>query len=199
MKRRTYGVVTTLLVICASTVGLAIEKNAPVVAAEDLWSKPDRGIRGRLVVERGAPCNGTPQIQVYLELQNVSDVANPIHITPARSMSFDVVDAKGNVVKPAGLPVDVSTPDDPFGLVLPYQSTLRFLLSVTGIGVPKDKKWQLSVPHGSSFRSWVIERTDENSYFLRGRFEATAERQVGRTWPVGLSIGHVTVAASGDG
>ncbi len=198
MKCRTYGVVATLLGICASSVGLATEKDAPVVTAQDLWSKPDRGIRGRLVVERGAPSNGTPQVQVYLELQNVSDVANPIHITPAHSMSFDVVDTKRAVVKPAGLPASVNTPDDPFGLVLPHQSTLRFLLSVTGIGVPKDKKWQVSVPHDSSFRSWVIERTDGNSYFLRGRFKATAERQVGRTWPVELSLPKVVVAASAD-
>ena len=199
MNCREYIVVATLLVICASAVGLVTEQAAPVVAAEDLWSKPDGGIRGRLVVARGAPLNGTSQVQVYLELQNVSDVANSIHITPAHSMSFEVVDAKGNVVKPdAGMSLDVSTPDDPLGLVLPHQGTLRFLVSVTGIGVPKDKKWQVSVPHESSFRSWVIERTDGNSYFLSGIFKATAERQVGRTWAVDLSLPKVAVAPLGD-
>lgn len=199
MNCRKYIVVATLLAICASAVGFVTEKAAPVVATEDLWSKPDGGIRGRLVVETGAPFNGTSQVQVYLELQNVSDVANSIHITPARSMSFDVVDAKGNVVKPdAGMSLDVSTPDDRFGLVLPHQSTMRFLVSVTGIGVPKDKKWQVSLPHESSFRSWVIERTDGNSYFLGGTFKATAERQVGRTWAVDLSLPKVAVAPLGD-
>ena len=198
MKWQSYGIMAALLAVCASTVASVIVKKAPVVIADTLWSKPDRGIRGRLVVEKGAPCNGTPQIQVYLELQNVSDVADPIHITPGRSVSFEVVDSKGNVVAPAGLPVDVTTPDDPFGLVLPYRSTLRFLLSVRGIGVPKDKKWQVSVPHGSSFRSWVIERTDEHAYFLRGGFKAAGERQVSRTWPVALSLPRVPVAASED-
>ena len=199
MNCREYIVVASLLAICASAVGFVTEKAAPVVATEDLWSKPDGGIRGRLVVERGAPFNGTSQVQVYLELQNVSDVANSIHITPARSMSFDIVDAKGNVVKPdAGMSLDVSTPDDRFGLVLPHQSTMRFLVSVTGIGVPKDKKWQVSLPHESSFRSWVIERTDGNSYFLRGIFKATAERQVGRSWSVGLSLPRVAVVSFGD-
>ncbi len=195
MNCREYIVVATLLAICASAVGLVTEQAAPVVAAENLWSKPDGGIRGRLVVARGAPLNGTSQVQVYLELQNVSDVANSIHITPAHSMSFEVVDAKSNAVKPAGLSLDVSTPDDRFGLVLPHQSTMRFLVSVTGIGVPKDKKWQVSVPHESSFRSWVIERTDANPYFLSGIFKATAERQVGRTWAVDLSLPKVAVAS----
>ncbi len=198
MNCREYIVVATLLAICLSAVGLATEKAAPVVVAEELWSKPDGGIQGRIVVERGAPFNGTPQVQVYLELQNVSDVANSIHITPAHSMSFEVVDAKSNAVKPAGLSVDVSTPDDPLGLVLPQQGTLRFLVSVTGIGVPKDKKGQVSVPHESSFRSWVIERTDGNPYFLSGIFKATAERQVGRTWAVDLSLPKVAVAPLGD-
>lgn len=180
----------TALWLCAEVSQVHAQIANPVSGE---WSKPVQGVRGRLVLIKGAPVNGTVQIHVYLELQNVSDVANPIHLASGRSFSFDLTDANGRSKSESGMEVDVIVPDDLFGLVLPYESTLRFLVSVTGVGIPKDKAAQISVPHESSFKSWVIDPGNDSLYFLSGIFKTTAQRQPHQTWSIVLELPKVQI------
>jgi hypothetical protein len=132
------------------------------------------------------------QIHVYFELQNVSDVINPIHLAPGHSFSFELMDSSGQGKPETRANVNVFTPDDSFGLLLPHESTLRFLISVTGVGIPKDRAAQISVPHESRFKSWVIEQGSESPYFLGGIFKATAQ-QSHQTWSLVLELPKVRI------
>ena len=180
----------TALWLCAEVSRVDAQIANPVSGE---WSKPVQGVRGRLLLIKGAPVNGTVQIHVYLELQNVSDVGSSIHLAPGQSFSFDLTDANGRSKPEAGEEVDVMTPDDPFGLVLPHESTLRFLISVTGAGIPKGKAAQISVPHESRFKSWVIDRGSASPYYLNGIFKATAQWQPHQTWSLILELPKVRV------
>jgi hypothetical protein len=154
---------------------------------DEEWSQPVEGIRGRLVLTRGDTFNGTLQIQVYLELQNVSDIANPVRILNGHSFTFDLTDSNGKNQPPFCGPVDILMPNDTVGLVLPYKSTLRFLVSVSGVGIPKDKAAQISVPYESGHTCWIIEGGKTSLYFLSGTFKATAEQG-------GHQIGKIVIA-----
>jgi hypothetical protein len=93
-------------------------------------------------------------MEVYLELRNVSDVGNPIDIyynTLRPILSCEVVGAEGDVVARTNGPASIMQPP-PFWLVLPYDSSLRFRVSVSGYGVPKDAGFMVQMPCGD----WVL-------------------------------------------
>jgi hypothetical protein len=77
------------------TTPAGVDPTSANVIKDDEWSASVEGVRGRLVLAKDAPVNGTMQIRVYLEFQNVSDVINPTQLLPGYSLTFEVTDSKG--------------------------------------------------------------------------------------------------------
>lgn len=129
------------------------------------WSETVNGLRGRLLFGKAETFNGTRLATVYLELQNVSDVLSPIGIGPNRSLPCAVLDAFNKPVPQSGMPADVWSPD-PFWIMLPMDSTLRFRVSVTGYAVPKDAGLSIGLMSGN----WIIPPATHGDYFLSASF-----------------------------
>jgi hypothetical protein len=121
------------------------------------WSEPVEGVRGRIIVAEDPKVNGTIMLAVYLELQNVSDVANPIEIyfDPDRTVQCQLLDANNKPAAISGLPASIMQPP-PFWLSLPYDSSMRFRVSVSGYGVPKDAGRLIPMTCGD----WIIKADD---------------------------------------
>jgi len=132
------------------------------------WSASVGGLRGRLLIGEDAPCNGTRMAKVYLELQNVSDVANQMEIyfdTIHSPLKYDVLDPGGKVFPQAPTPCDIMTPN-PYWIRLPFDAVLRFRVSLNGYGIPRNGGWAIGLDGGF----WIIPPTASGDYFLTGSF-----------------------------
>jgi hypothetical protein len=111
---------------------------------------------------------------VYLELRNVSDVGNPIEIyfDPNRTTLCRLLDANDKAVAITGGPADIITPL-PFWLALPHDSTLRFRVSVSGYGVPKDAGSLIQMSCGD----WLIKADDRGEYALEVSLVAAPSKE----------------------
>jgi beta-lactamase regulating signal transducer with metallopeptidase domain len=144
----------------------------PIVPAVGDWSKPVNGLQARLAVENWRD----PIVGIYLELRNVKDLGNTMTVPAnAERIDFDLRDADGKKISQAGLPrsgpvVDLKD------FQLPFDSSLRFNLSVTTVGVPnvnamialRSHAWTLDeLP--ASYRlsaSFNVERPEKFSHTL---------------------------------
>lgn len=147
------------------------------VSDDGSWSKPVNGLQARPSFARTQSLNGTPLIATYLELRNVSDVANVMEVPfKVEALQFEVVDEQNKIVAPTGAAYDEVT--IALGrLRLPHDACLRFNISHHGAGVPKDQSalLDLGIP-----QSWVCSRGDKRVYYLRGRFSVEPSKE--RTW-----------------
>ncbi|MCP3901104.1 MAG: hypothetical protein GY707_15475, partial [Desulfobacteraceae bacterium] len=128
---------------------------------DPIWSKPVNGLQARIIFKYNENMifNDTPVITAYLELQNVSDIANPLKIkwSNGDNIHFNLIDDEGRGVPPSsGLPYNELSPilEE---LILPHGSTLKFIISHHGAGVPKSEK--VVIDFGSSY-VWVIKQGD---------------------------------------
>ncbi len=152
------------------------------------WSKPSDGIQGRLVLLGKEPVNGTPILNVYLELRNVTNNASPIEILPdAWQLDWTVTDVEGKEQRPESGPFDEVR--GPLGtLRLPWDSTLRLNVTHRGAGIPKDQGAFLDLGVG---RQWTFRRDDPKPYFLQARL---SHREVkGNVWTGALDLPKVEV------
>ena len=131
------------------------------------WSDAVGGLRGRLLFAEGEKVSGTRIGVVYLELQNLSDVSNPLDIYDG-ALSGQFVDSSGRQVEQSHGPANVMSPL-PFWMVLPHDSTLRFRVSVTGYGTPKDGGLSIGLPSGH----WLIPPVSGTTYLLSASFTVT--------------------------
>jgi hypothetical protein len=156
---------------------LALALLAPAPEEVLSWSEPVNGLQARLSFARKEAVNGTPIIATYLELKNVSDVGNIMEVSlDPEKIHFTVTDMAGKEVKPDDGPYDgISV--ELGSLRLPYDSSLRFNISSSGAGIPKDQAGMLDL--GSS-QSWVFKSGAKGPYYLRGRF--TVEKGKDRSW-----------------
>lgn len=152
--------------LLACTVSLSLALPAAAASATGAWSGTVSGIQGRLIAQDDPPFNGTRMIGVHLELRNVSGVLNPLEI-PYDGSNFqgELRDKAGKIVAQAGLSCSIMNPPGYF-LILPYDSSLKFRVSVTGYGVPKDGGALI----GLNNAAWLIQRGDSAPYFLSGPF-----------------------------
>jgi hypothetical protein len=147
------------------------------------WSEPVDGLRARLSFARTQPLNGTPLIATYLEMCNVSDVANVIEV-PLKidAFQFEVVTEQNKIIAPTTGPYDEITVE--LGMLrLPHDGCLRFNISHHGAGVPKDQSALLDL---GVLQSWVFSRGDQRSYYLRARF--SVEKSKDRIWSGTIEI-----------
>ncbi|MHC4248117.1 MAG: HEAT repeat domain-containing protein [Planctomycetota bacterium] len=118
-------------------------------------------------MKRSEVFNGTPMIATYLELQNVSDVGNPMKVAWRRErMDLRVVDADGRELPKAMGPYSGGGFHAHY-LVLPFDSTLSFSISCRGLGVPADKAAVIDL---GGMNNWVIQ-DDANDHYLEASLQ----------------------------
>lgn len=155
MKSMVATILTTFVMLSAAYI-------APVYAEPPSWSEIVDGIQGRLLTSKGQRVSGSQLIDVYLELKNVSDVLTPVEIyydTLHSVSSCQVVDTNGKMVQQTSTVVDIMQPD-PFWLVLPRDSSLRFKVSVSGYGISKDAHVVIQMPCGY----WALDPLDADRF-----------------------------------
>jgi len=143
-----------------------------VQAAEDdaTWSKPEKGVRGRLLVLPSAKPD-SPFCRVFIELQNVGDVAGQITIRfSPEKLDLQATENNGKPLAGANGPYDGMSPIwKPISL--PYAGTIKFQISFPGLGYQPEKD-KVIIDMGPG-RSWII--PDKGAYFLSGTFSVTRE------------------------
>lgn len=143
-----------------------------VQASEDApWSKPVNGLRARLLVLPSEKPE-SPFCRVYIELQNVSDVAGQkrLRFNPDK-LTLIVADKSGKELAVANHPYDGRFPLwEP--MLLPYDGTLKFRISFPGLGYrPGSDKVIVDV--GPS-KAWVIPQNG-STYYLSGTLSIKKE------------------------
>lgn len=109
------------------------------IKAEEIgaWSDSVDGIQGRLIANRVSDFNGTKIVTINLELKNPGAGPIEIYFDDSTLKSRVVDSAEIRVFMPMEASMSVFFPP-PRRLILPYDSTLRFRVSVSGYGIPKD-------------------------------------------------------------
>ena len=186
-----------MLRACIFAALLALVCSANIRAANTRtgeWSASVNGLRGRLSVSEDKPFIGTRMLAVYLELQNISDVGNPIELyfDPTSSVAGRVIDDAGKDLAQPPNAASIASPP-PFWLSIPWDGSLRFHVSVYGYGVYKDSGTQISMANGS----WLIKPGDKNKYFLEASFISkppTGDKR--RAWVGELMLPKVEISQS---
>jgi beta-lactamase regulating signal transducer with metallopeptidase domain len=143
----------------------------PIVPSVGDWSKPVNGLQARLAVENWRD----PIVGIYLELRNVKDLGNTMTVpADAERIDFELRDADGKKISPAGLPRSgpvVELKD----FQLPFDSSLRFNLSVTTVGVPNVKAMIALRSH-----AWTLDEAP-GSYRLSASFKVEKPEKFSHT------------------
>lgn len=111
------------------------------------WSDAVDGIQGRLITNRVSDFYGTRIVNVYLELKNPG--AGPLEVYfDENTLKSRVVDSTEILVfRPTEASMSIFVPP-PYKLILPYDSTLRFRVSVSGYGIPKEAGTAIQMMEG---------------------------------------------------
>ena len=127
------------------------------------WSKPVNGLQARLAVENWRD----PIVGIYLELRNVKNLGNTMTVpVDAQRIDFELLDADGAKVPVPGLPrsgpvVDLKD------FQLPFDSSLRFNLSVSTVGIPDVNTMIALRSH-----AWALKDSSPATFRLRASFKA---------------------------
>jgi len=158
---RTFRLISFLAFACL----LAAQIKAEEVGA---WSEPVDGVQGRLIAKEAEDAFIETQIvSVYLELRNMTNHAEPVELyfDPYR-LSIQMVDSTDTLISKPML-ADMSIFEQrPFWLVLPFDSSIRFNVSVSGYGIPKEAGTAIGVTGGLL----LVGRNVEEERFLKATF-----------------------------
>jgi hypothetical protein len=154
---------------------VAVEPQAGEAGA---WSSAVAGIRARLIVSAGEVYEGTALPRVDIELQNVSDVGNPLELywDVDAVLRFQLADDAGADIPTSPLPVDIMRPT-PYWVVLPWDSTVRINITTSGYGIRGAQRMLLGLPGDGA---WEIAAGDARRLFLRGTLTAAQVDDAGR-------------------
>jgi len=128
------------------------------------WSKPVKGLRGRLLVLPSQKAN-SPFCRVFIEFENVDEVAGQkkIRFAPDK-LSLRVTDKAGKELPVANGPYDSLSPLWET-IALPYAGTVKFQISFPGLGYrPEADKVIIDV---GPRKSWVVPQ-NSSAYYLSG-------------------------------
>jgi len=157
------------------------------------WSEAVNGVRARLVIGFDPDFAGTEMATVHLEIQNVSDVADPkeIWFDPDRCfVGWQLRDETGKAVPRPGAMVASIITMGPYWITLPYDSTLRLRISVSGYGIRPDGGIALQLP--GAF--WQVPRRADGRYELSVKFVGSAPKDdARRAWHGTLVLPSVRV------
>jgi hypothetical protein len=146
---------------------LALLAIAPAMGSDEgpRWSPPVNGLRARLLVLPPRGSSATPFDRVFVEFENVGDVAGQkrVRFIPER-IRFRVVDQGGKELPTASGPYDGIAPLwDP--LLIPYAGSMKFQISFPGFGYRPNRD-RVIVDMGPSM-VWVVPQ-DGSKYCLSG-------------------------------
>ena len=130
------------------------------------WSEPVDGLRGRLIAKEGSAFHGTKMADIYLELENVSDVGNPMqfYFDPIKSIESRCFYSNGKDIMQPPTAADVITPSA-YWLSIPSDGRLKFKISVTGYGVYDNSGSNVQMMSGN----WLIKPGDKGKYYLEAK------------------------------
>jgi hypothetical protein len=147
--------------------------SAALASGDDAaWSKPVKGLRGRLQVLPSQKAD-SPFCRVFIEFENVDDVAGQkrIRFSPDK-LSLRVTDKEGRELALANGDYDGMSPLWET-IALPYAGSMRFKISFPGLGYrPGTDKVIVDV---GARKAWVIPQ-DGTSYFLSGSLSIEREK-----------------------
>ncbi len=153
------------------------------------WSETVNGIKGRLITGYDSDFNGTKMLAVYLELRNVSNRSWEIYFDLDKSIESNVVDGVNKPVAEHPAPASIMAGTPPW-LVLPFDSALRFRVSVSGYGVPKNGGTNVQMMSGN----WVIKPSEEKRYSIEATFRSAPRKMdIGRSWQGEIELPKVLI------
>lgn len=148
------------LAVLLTSIPAASRGGTPVTEG---WSIYENGLKARVSLEQRAKFNGTRKLAPYLELRNLSQLANPVRVRcDEQHVTFDLVDADGKVLDPTSLPLDGISPEIET-IVLPFDSSIRMYMGASIWGVPKDAAAMISTENSA----WVLKPEQKGKTFLR--------------------------------
>jgi hypothetical protein len=141
----------------------------PPSATEGQWSSVVDGLRGRLIAT-AQTLEGKPQVQIDVELENVSDGSIAIQWWDAESalsysLEADDGPATADEIFPGG------------SHWIPNKSSLLFVPSRTSMRMTAVTQAYEYLANGGvllrpeTFHAWIIPKTPTQKLFLRGRFQ----------------------------
>jgi hypothetical protein len=146
------------------------------------WSEAVNGLRGRLIVTQEKEVNGVQSPKVFLELQNVANILNPIQIdafNPESSFRCRLMDGAGKIIRSSPIGIrEVGMPS--FPLTIPFESSLQLNVNRHAMGawffgqVPPKQRTQIVLGDGV----WVVEEESRADYFLDGTFQIEESKPV---------------------
>jgi hypothetical protein len=135
------------------------------VSADESWSKPVDGLRGRLVVPTDQKLDKDPFVRIYLELQNTLNVLGDRKIRYTdEALSLKVTDESGRTI-PGSCSGYEGFTDVHQGVLMPFDSQLRFLINQHGADVPAGTAQIIDF---GAKNCWIIAASDHHAYFLSG-------------------------------
>lgn len=161
----------SILIICV--VGVLFNNSTAKEIQVGEWSEAVNGLQGRIAVAKDAEFNGTKQIAVYLELRNSINIFSPteIYFEPHKAFKWRIIDRNEKPLAPPSATFASIFSPDSYWLVLPFDSTLRFRVSVSGYSAPANSGTQIQLLSNNSLNGdWLISDKDKNDYFLDGTF-----------------------------
>ena len=152
---------------------LSLVISAALAPGDDAgWSKPVKGLRARLLVRPPQKAD-SPFCRVFIEFENVDDVAGPkkIRFSPDK-LSLRVADKDGKELALANGSYDGMSPLWAT-LALPFAGSMRFQISFPGLGFRPGTD-RVIVDVGAR-KSWGIPQ-DRSTYFLSGSLSIEREK-----------------------
>jgi hypothetical protein len=172
-------------------------QSAESPAKDGGWSESVNGLRARLVFGEERVLYGTRIPEVCLELQNASDIGNPMEFDFDAS-KFIRFDLRSSDDKPGPKPAGIADADgfilEPFHITIPQGGTLKFPITWRGYGIPREGGTAL----GFEGAFWVIPASDKSKYFLSATLEVPQTQRDpnrARRWHGTIKIPPVIVLA----
>ena len=179
--------------ICCTLILVLLVPISALASGEETgaWSEPVDGLRGRLIAKEGSVFHGTKMVDIYMELENVSDVGNPmqLYFDPIKSIDSRCFDTNGkDLVQPPTV-ADVITPSA-YWLSIPNDGKLKFKISVAGYGVYENSGTNIQMMSGN----WLIKPGDRGKYYLEAKLVSKPpESSRIRAWSGELKLPKVLV------
>jgi hypothetical protein len=167
----------------------------PISTAEGEWSKPDHGLRARLLVSPATKEN--PFCRIYIELGNVGDTAESMMIQFEKGrLALEVKDESGKPLPVIGRGGDEEGFVRLGPLALPFDGTLRFRVSHQGVAYSPGKD-RVIIDMGRFDEAWSIPQ-DGLAYYLSGTLTIAPKKDVDEPsdWRGTLELPKVRIPAT---
>ena len=158
-----------ILSVFLATTGLACFGDDTNQIFTGNWSDTVGGLRMRFIVSSKQERTDFRRASVYLEMQNVSNVINPIEFNSSFSLNCTLTNAAGNSL-PSAMGFTSGFVCPPYWIYIPYDSTLKMRvddLNSWSVGYKRQTGISMAVGSGC----WLIPDNTTNVFSLSGVFK----------------------------